>query len=289
MSSELELSGPSKAPPAFPCYAQDFLVSVAARPPEFVGGYFRLLCYQWTNGGLPKDRPVLRALSGCGGRVLSEILSKFDQNPDGFLRNNRLEKIRAENMAFRKRQSDNAKARWDEGGRAKKPMPRHMPVDMPSSSVFIDNTLSAPTGTDSRAPRKPRERNELLDALASCNGSDPQQVTGSAWGGIAKALAEIKAVSPDVTADEIRNRSTRYRQLHRDWTLTANALAKHWGKLAGHWTQAVVPADEPHDWLELIRESHPHLIESLNLEHRTWNNMPRHVQDSVKSAIGYAA
>lgn len=288
MSGEIESSAPAKPSPAFQFYAQDFLVGVATMSPAAVGGYMRLLCYQWVSGGLKKDRKLLRALCGCGGRVLDEILTKFEENSDGFLLNLRLEKTRDENLAFRKKQSDNAKSRWGEGERDAKPMPPHMPERCSSSSVFKGNTLSTPGGADSRVSKKPHERNELLDALASCNGSDPLQVTRSGWGAIAKALAEIKVASPGVTADEIRQRSRRYRQLHRDWTLTATALSKHWGELAGHGTQPTAADDEPHDYLERIRQTHPHLIEQLRLDCRTWNSLPSHVKESVKSALANA-
>lgn len=75
---------------------------------------------------------------------------------------------------------------------------------------------------------KVRARNPLLDALAVLDGSDLAQVTASAWSGIGKALAEIKAVSPDVTPAEIARRAATYRLHHPAWALTPNALAKHW-------------------------------------------------------------
>lgn len=86
-------------------------------------------------------------------------------------------------------------------------------------------------GSAKAAPKKPRERNQLLDALAALDGSDPSQVTGSAWSGTAKALSEIKAVCPGVTLEEIANRARRYRSKYPNATCSAHALAKHWGSL----------------------------------------------------------
>lgn len=81
------------------------------------------------------------------------------------------------------------------------------------------------------APAKPpRERNLVLDSLAAVDGSDPLQVTKGAWSGIARALSDIKAVTPDVTPDEISRRAANYRLHHRDATISPLALAKHWAK-----------------------------------------------------------
>jgi hypothetical protein len=80
-------------------------------------------------------------------------------------------------------------------------------------------------------PRQPRERNPLLDAIVAATGGNPAETTPSAWSLAAKALSEIKAVSPDVTVDEIRSRAENQRQTC-SWTLTPMSLAKYWGNLA---------------------------------------------------------
>ena len=86
--------------------------------------------------------------------------------------------------------------------------------------------------------RKGRQRNPCLDALAALDGSDLAQVTDSAWGAAAKALKDIRAVFPNVDADEIRRRAECYRRKHPTWPLTPNALAKNWASLA-----ATTPAE----------------------------------------------
>lgn len=73
-----------------------------------------------------------------------------------------------------------------------------------------------------------RARNEILDALVAVDGSNPLQVTSSAFASAAKALKEIRGVMPEVTASEIARRATNYRTLHPDWTITPLALSKHW-------------------------------------------------------------
>lgn len=94
-------------------------------------------------------------------------------------------------------------------------------------------TADADAGKPARRPfkpRAPRQRSELLDTLASLDGSDPLQVTNSAWSGIAKALSEIKEVWPGVTPQEICRRAGNYARHFQDATISPHALAKHWAR-----------------------------------------------------------
>jgi hypothetical protein len=79
-------------------------------------------------------------------------------------------------------------------------------------------------------PKAARKRDELLDALASLDGSDLAQVTDPCWGACRKAKKEILKVSPGVTPEEIRRRADNYCTHHPGLGLGANALAKHWAK-----------------------------------------------------------
>jgi hypothetical protein len=107
--------------------------------------------------------------------------------------------------------------------------PRYETTDLETTDNCAPAAAAAKRET-AKVP-KPRRRNPELDALAAVDGSDLAQVTGSAWGRHAKALHEIRGVCPDVSADEIRRRAENYRTLHPTWTITATALAKHWGSL----------------------------------------------------------
>jgi hypothetical protein len=80
---------------------------------------------------------------------------------------------------------------------------------------------------------KPRERNPLFDVLVAIEGCDPQQVTKPLAGRVAKALATIRDVSPDVTVAEIKRRAAVYAAEWPRATLTAMALATHWGRMGG--------------------------------------------------------
>lgn len=82
--------------------------------------------------------------------------------------------------------------------------------------------------TDGAGKTKGRKRNELLDVLATLNGADIEQITASAWGAAAKALAEIKGVCPNVTKEEIARRAGHYQQNMPAAKMTPSALAKWW-------------------------------------------------------------
>jgi hypothetical protein len=79
------------------------------------------------------------------------------------------------------------------------------------------------------APKAARERNPLFDALAEATGQNAEQITKSAGGQIGKALAEIKAVSPEITVEQIKERAANYRTHFADVSISPSALAKWWG------------------------------------------------------------
>jgi hypothetical protein len=93
-----------------------------------------------------------------------------------------------------------------------------------------DPAKPSPAGKRSAKSPTPRTRDPVLDALATLDGSNLAQVTRSAWSGIAKALADIRQVSPAVTAEEIRHRAKNYASHFPQATLSAHALAKWWAR-----------------------------------------------------------
>jgi uncharacterized protein YdaU (DUF1376 family) len=128
--------------PAFQFYPQDFLVGTADLSPEEVGGYIRLLCYQWAKGGLPNDDAKLASMSGCHGNAVASIRHKFRIYPDGILRNERLEKVRDDQTAFRAKQADNAKRGWNKRLGIATALPEHMPDTCSSSSSSSSNSVT---------------------------------------------------------------------------------------------------------------------------------------------------
>ena len=73
-----------------------------------------------------------------------------------------------------------------------------------------------------------RPRNLLFDALCEIGQTNPEEAARVNGGLIGKALRDIRRMSPDVTADEIRRRAANYRDSWPNAQLTASALAKHW-------------------------------------------------------------
>jgi uncharacterized protein YdaU (DUF1376 family) len=100
-------------PPAFPMYAHDALVGGALMSCEEFGAYMRLLLFQWAHGSIPADQKSLRALLGLRKDISGLVLDKFKPCVDGKLRNERMEKEREKQAAFREKQ----KANGFKGGR----------------------------------------------------------------------------------------------------------------------------------------------------------------------------
>tara|TARA_R110000868_G_scaffold253540_1_gene510113 strand:- start:1158 stop:2030 length:873 start_codon:yes stop_codon:yes gene_type:complete len=88
--------------------------------------------------------------------------------------------------------------------------------------------LTESSNTEITTTPSGKGRDTLLDALVSQDGSNPLQVTASAFGAARKALKDIRAVMPDVTPEEISRRGSNYRVAHPDWTITPLALSKYW-------------------------------------------------------------
>lgn len=235
--------------PAFQFYPQDFLVGTAMMSAEEVGGYIRLLCYEWEHGPIPNDDAVIARLTGCGGNAVASIRHKFGIDVAGRLVNERLEKVRQEQAAYREKQRVNAKKRWNEGNSDGLAMPPHMPPHMPKRCPSPSpSTLDEPNGSsippppsgatdggddaksDDKSQPKPRARDPLFDALADATDGDAKKLTSPTLRACAVALSHIRKASPDVTPDEIKRRAANYRAHFRDITLTASALAKHWAR-----------------------------------------------------------
>jgi len=107
----------------------------------------------------------------------------------------------------------------------------------PSATQALPESPPAPP-----EPNKPaRQRNKLLDALVAATGGDPLVTTRPAMRAAGVALAEIRAVCPDLTPQVIDRAAKAYSQAHRDWPLTPSALAKHWHTLG----QATAPSKPP--------------------------------------------
>lgn len=86
-------------------------------------------------------------------------------------------------------------------------------------------------GDPQKQPKPPPRRDPIMDALAAhAEASDIMEVTAKKWISIGVAKDQIRKVSPDVTPEEVKRRAENYRSHFQDATLTANALASHWGR-----------------------------------------------------------
>jgi len=104
--------------PAFQFYADDFLAGTADMSAEEVGGYIRLLCHQWSKGGIPSDEERSARIAGLmGSPSICYVLAKFTLCDGDTLKNARLEQIRQEQADYKSKQAsagkNGAQKRWD--------------------------------------------------------------------------------------------------------------------------------------------------------------------------------
>ncbi len=169
--------------PAFQLYVDDFLAGTSEMSAEEVGGYIRLLCHQWTKGGVPDDDDRAGRIAGLlGSPSLRYVLAKFQKDPsDGLLKNRRLESVRSEKEAYSKGQRESglkgALARWGDGktnGEMNgEPMATPLangwqndgsPSPSPSPSKDLPKDLGIPESMGTKVPR-PRFVKPTLDQL----------------------------------------------------------------------------------------------------------------------------
>lgn len=113
------------------------------------------------------------------------------------------------------------------------------PPSSPSASRPV-SPLPPPTGGEPQESGEkdrgiggcPPEQQELMQALAAIDGSNPAEVPPSAWHGIARALKDIQAVCPGLSVEEIQRRGNNYRTHMPTARITPRALAKFWALCA---------------------------------------------------------
>ena len=124
-----------------------------------------------------------------------------------------------------------------------------------AATDFITVELASAPGRAPRAkgaPKPSRPRNPLFDTLATCTGTkNLLAMTRPHLKAVGVALADIMAVTPDLTVEEIQHRAEAYKRRWpdpRNWS--APALAKHWGEFGGAPTRTGLPtmAEPTGDW-----------------------------------------
>lgn len=137
--------------PSFQFYPDNFIEGTFDMTDAEVGLYMRLLCAQWSRGALPNDdKGLLRFSRGGTARTLSCVKAKFVLGDDGMLRNQKLEKVRADLATFRARQAVNGM----KGGR---PKPKPNPDETQALTQTHSQTepkKTPPTPTPSPTPPK---------------------------------------------------------------------------------------------------------------------------------------
>lgn len=154
-----------KTAPAFQFYWSDFIHGTADMTPAEVGGYIRLLCYQWDHGYIPDDDRKLAAITHCDEIAVASIRLKFGYCDDGCLRNAKLEHVRSEQIRFRENQALKGKKRWQNSRGYAKPhaaanataKPRHKPRKSRNDALY----LSSSKEEESRE----RERDEIAEEI----------------------------------------------------------------------------------------------------------------------------
>lgn len=155
-------STPGKSP-AFQFYPKDFLGDgdQAGMSLQETGAYARLMCYEWNShgDGIPDDAiraaNMVHAAPGAMRKMWPAIRSMFIPHPTepGRLVHPRLEKERAKQNIFRRRQSDASKKRWGSRG-----IPAASSGDIPLAIPKASSSISDLRSSDfSQHPRKERE------------------------------------------------------------------------------------------------------------------------------------
>ena len=121
--------------PHFPFFARDWLTDTRVMLMDLAtqGAYIKLLCYQWLEGGIPRDEKQLATLCGTTEetfvQIWLELNDAFEVNGDGKLVNPRLEAIRGETEAKVAKAIENGKKgaakRWKNSDPIATPLPDH--------------------------------------------------------------------------------------------------------------------------------------------------------------------
>lgn len=155
-----------------PFYTQDFLASTQDMGPATVGGYIRLLCWQWDRGVVPiEQQRILRITGWTADEFRScwpEVVERLDRDEDGF-RHPRLASIRE--AQFHKHQDvtekrrEAAQRRWDakamqvqcksNANAMQVHMQKHTePEPEPEPDIRSTNTDTEPPASQTAAPRR---------------------------------------------------------------------------------------------------------------------------------------
>jgi len=115
---------------------------------EEVGGFIRLLCHQWSHGGIPADQDRAARIAGLmGSPCIGYVLAKFPLSDGHTLKNVRLEKVREDQQAFKAKQAaaglSGAKKRWEKWPNDGDP--NRVAIATPLAEAWPDDGSPSPT------------------------------------------------------------------------------------------------------------------------------------------------
>lgn len=153
-------------PPSFPFYPADWIAGTARMSLAEKGAYIDALAHQWhADEGLPTNpvevARIIRATPAEARKSWPAVAKKFTETADG-LRNDRLEKVRAEKRAYSASQANNgrrsAEARAQRSSNNGSTNVKPAPVQPSGNSSLLSSSSSTPvtknvTGVgDARGP-----------------------------------------------------------------------------------------------------------------------------------------
>jgi uncharacterized protein YdaU (DUF1376 family) len=177
-----------KVPPAFQFYWSDFLLGTQEMTAEELGGYMRLLCHQWHSFGVPDDDVKIAEIARCRGNAVAVLRQKFGMVKEGRLFNIRLEKVRQEQDAYREKQAEKARKKWQKHAAAfplhssgiPKSTEKGMPHGCPPSSSKEEEAATARKKRVSRRTEVTDEWIAQLETMECYRGIDVRREAGRA-------------------------------------------------------------------------------------------------------------
>lgn len=231
--------------PAFQFYPSDFLGSpeVHAMSLTEVGAYIKLLGFCWDMDGLPTDHnklaSMLRIPRSRFDRLWKGPLGDCFQELSGKYRNGRLDRERYKQKSYARRQSDNAKSRWnkDRGDATA------LPPKKSGTPVAMLSDLQSPSPTS-----VPTTKNVVGTARAQSLIARRRMDAAFEYGRLyvpQRAHTDLSALHPDGF-----NLFPWYERVSEDWTNGAHKddspgadMIKFWkARHDEEWPPAVTPA-----------------------------------------------
>ena len=89
------------------------MIGIMGMTDEEVGIYIKMLSTQWLHGSLPNCKKTIKKMINSRKVPSEMVMRKFSISDDGFLRNERMEKVREKQKSFIETRKENANKRWN--------------------------------------------------------------------------------------------------------------------------------------------------------------------------------